>query len=115
MNQALKEKSEIAQQENQAKTVFISNISHEIRTPMTGILGITELLLNTPLNPDQKDSLELIQRSGDKLLKIVNHLLDFSKADTGKIELESIPFNMQELLNDLVSLLRTEILKNKTN
>ncbi|AKH76106.1 ATP-binding protein [Leptospira interrogans] len=113
LNQALKEKSEIAQQENQAKTVFISNISHEIRTPMTGILGITELLLNTPLNPDQKDSLELIQRSGDKLLKIVNHLLDFSKADTGKIELESIPFNMQELLNDLVSLLRTEILKNK--
>ncbi|EMO89981.1 ATP-binding protein [Leptospira noguchii] len=113
LNQALKEKSEIAQQENQAKTVFISNISHEIRTPMTGILGITELLLNTPLNSDQKDSLELIQRSGNNLLKIVNHLLDFSKADTGKIELESIPFSMQQLLNDLVSLLRTEIIKNK--
>ncbi|EMY79504.1 GHKL domain protein [Leptospira weilii serovar Ranarum str. ICFT] len=113
LNQALKEKSEIAQRENLAKTVFVSNISHEIRTPMTGILGITELLLHTPLNPDQRDSLELIQRSGANLLKIVNHLLDFSKADTGKIELESIPFNMEKLLKDLVSLLRAEILKNE--
>lgn len=113
LNQALKEKSEIAEQENLAKTVFMSNISHEIRTPMTGILGITELLLQTPLNSDQKDSLELIQRSGDNLLKIINHLLDFSKADTGKIELESIPFSMEKLLQDLSSLLRVEVLKNQ--
>ncbi|TGM09630.1 response regulator [Leptospira barantonii] len=113
LNQALKEKSEIAEQENLAKTVFMSNISHEIRTPMTGILGITELLLQTSLAPDQKDSLELIQRSGDNLLKIINHLLDFSKADTGKIELESIPFSMEKLLRDLTALLHVEAEKNE--
>lgn len=113
LNQALKEKSEIAEQENLAKTVFMSNISHEIRTPMTGILGITELLLQTSPTPDQRDSLELIRRSGDNLLKIINHLLDFSKADTGKIELESIPFNMENLLRDLTALLRIEAEKNQ--
>jgi len=112
LNIALREKSESVQKENLAKTVFVSKLSHEIRTPLTGIIGLTELLISQKHNEEDIESLELIHRSGLNLLKTINHFLDFSKLEMGKMELESLPFSLPGLLKDLQKLLSTEAQKN---
>ncbi len=83
---------EKAEEANKAKSIFLANMSHEIRTPINGIMGFTELLKNTPLNKEQKDFVEVIDKSSNNLLTIINNILDLSKIESNKIEIEDILF-----------------------
>ena len=87
---------------SQAKSEFLANMSHEIRTPINGVLGMTGVLLDTKLNSEQKDYAENIRRSAEALLTVINDILDFSKVEAGKMELETIEFNLAEVLSDSV-------------
>lgn len=104
---------EAAEKANRAKTEFLANMSHEIRTPLNGIVGMTDLLRNTSLSAEQKDFLETIQASSENLLAIVNDVLDFSKIEFGKMELEDRPFSLLDLIDEVVSLLNYRIAKKK--
>src|SRR4051812_24831261 len=95
-----------AQAANRAKSQFLANMSHEIRTPMTGVLGMAEMLLDTPLTPTQRRFAESVHRSGESLLKIIDGILDFSKIEAGKIELEDVEFAPRELVEEVSQLLR---------
>ncbi|MCA9215166.1 MAG: response regulator, partial [Planctomycetales bacterium] len=90
---------------NHAKTQFLTTVSHEIRTPMNGVLGITELLLRTPLTPAQETHLKVVRESGQSLLALMNDLLDISKIEAGKLNVENIEFNLRETLENVAKLL----------
>jgi two-component system sensor histidine kinase BarA len=87
------------------KSEFLANMSHEIRTPLNGILGFTNLLQKSELTSRQQDYLNTIEKSADNLLSIINEILDFSKIEAGKLMLEHIPFNLRDLLEDVLTIL----------
>jgi CheY-like chemotaxis protein/nitrogen-specific signal transduction histidine kinase len=90
---------------DRTRAAFLANISHEIRTPMNGVLGMTEVMLLEPLTPAQREQLSIIQRSGRALVSLINDLLDVSKMEAGKLEVERRPFNLERVLADVQGLL----------
>ncbi|HMP80282.1 MAG TPA: ATP-binding protein, partial [Pirellulaceae bacterium] len=96
----LKHSRDIAQAASKAKGDFLANVSHEIRTPMNAIIGITELLLDSCRDKQQREYLSMIQQSGENLITLLNDILDFSKIEAGKLELERLPFDLRNRLGD---------------
>ncbi len=93
-----------AERASSARAHFLANVSHEIRTPMSGVIGMAELLATTPLDDEQKEFVEVIRRSGVSLVTIINDILDFTKLESGKVELEDVAVNVRELVGDTVAL-----------
>ncbi len=103
--QRLREAQAEAEAANRAKSQFLAMMSHELRTPMTGVIGMVDLLMRTPLDDDQRDYVGVLRSSADALLAVLNDILDFSKIEAGRLVVEEVPFDLAETIGDVVRLL----------
>jgi signal transduction histidine kinase len=103
-NRDLAQAVQVSQEATKLKSQFLANVSHEIRTPMNGVLGMTEMLLDTDLTAEQRDYAETAFRSGEALLEIIDSILDLSKIEAGKLQLEAVDFSPAEVLHEVLKL-----------
>ena len=113
--QEMLEAKEQALQLSDAKEMFLSVMSHEIRTPLNAVIGMTHLLLENEPKPSQVEDLNILKFSGENLLNIINDILDFTKIETGNLQLESLPFSIQTLAADIINSLQVNAIKKSNN
>jgi PAS domain S-box-containing protein len=114
-SQALERAMSEAESAARAKSLFLANMSHEIRTPLNAVIGMTTLLLDTPVNEDQRDFARTIKASGETLLQIINDILDYSKADVGRLEIEQLPFDLRRCVEESLDLVTPRALEKNLN
>jgi two-component system, sensor histidine kinase and response regulator len=102
-NETIQRQKNAADAANQAKSIFLANMSHEIRTPMNGVLGLTEILLDTPISAAQRKYLQMVRESANSLLSVINDILDFSKIEASRLELETIEFSLRDCLGNALT------------